>query len=110
MPIPKVQGNEKEETYISRCMEAIGGEYDDQAQPLAICYATYRKATMQSLKDPKDRVAQRLKFNSDFKGINLQEGSEDPCQTGYRQLGTKILDGREVPACIPEEDHPDFKD
>lgn len=110
MPIPKVKGNEAEETYIGRCMEAIGGEYDDQTQPLAICYATYRKATMQSAADPKDRVAQRLKFNSDFRGINLQEDSEDPCQSGYRQLGTKILDGREVPACIPEEEHPDFKD
>lgn len=109
MPIPKVKGNEAEDTYIGRCMSAIGGEYDDQAQPLAICYATYRKATMQSASDPKDRVAQRLKFNSDFRGINLQEG-EDPCWSGYRQLGTKILDGREVPACIPEEQHPDFKD
>lgn len=111
MPIPKVQGNEKEETYISRCMSEIGGEYDDNAQAVAVCYATYRKATMQSLSDPKDRVAQRLKFNSDFRGINLfAEEGEDPCQSGYRQLGTKILDGREVPACIPEEEHPDFKD
>jgi len=99
MPIPKVQGNEKEETYISRCMEAIGGEYDDQAQPLAICYATYRKATMQSLKDPKDRVAQRLKFNSDFRGINLQDDEQGPCWENYIQIGTKIVDGKEVPDC-----------
>ena len=101
MPIPKVKGNEAEETYIGRCMSAISGEYDDQAQSLAICYATYRKATMQSLTDPKDRVAQRLKFNSDFRGINLQEGLEGACWEGYEAIGTKILDGREVPNCVP---------
>lgn len=101
MPIPKVKGNEAEETYIGRCMSAIGSEYDDQAQPLAICYATYRKATMQSLSNPKDRVAQRLKFNSDFRGINIVNLGEnsDACWENYIQVGTKILDGREVPDC-----------
>jgi hypothetical protein len=102
MPIPNVKGNEDESTYIGRCMEAIGGEYDDQAQPLAICYGTYRKATMQSLQRPEDRVAQRLKFNSDFRGINLQEDDmENPCWSGWEMIGTKILDGREVPNCVP---------
>jgi hypothetical protein len=26
---------------------------------------------------------------------------EDPCWEGYEQIGTKILDGREVPNCVP---------
>jgi hypothetical protein len=38
MPIPKPNPKEKESEYVSRCMEAIGGEYDDQAQAVAICY------------------------------------------------------------------------
>jgi hypothetical protein len=105
MPIPNVKGNEAEETYIGRCMEAIGGEYDDKTQPLAICYATYRKATMQSLQRPEDRVAQRLKFNSDFRGINLMaEAGEDPCWSGYTQYGTKDVNGKEVPNCIPDKE------
>jgi len=101
MPIPNVKANEKEETYISRCMEAIGGEYTDNAQAVAVCYATYRKSTMQSLSDPKDRVAQQLKFNSDFRGINLFADLEDACWEGYEAIGTKMLDGREVPNCVP---------
>jgi len=57
---------------------------------------------MQSLSDPKDRVAQQLKFNSDFRGIKLAEdGLEGACWEGYEAIGTKILDGREVPNCVP---------
>jgi hypothetical protein len=26
---------------------------------------------------------------------------EGPCWEGYEQIGTKILDGREVPNCVP---------
>ena len=30
--------------------------------------------------------------------------SEDPCWDGYRQLGMKKKNGKEVPNCIPEEE------
>lgn len=30
--------------------------------------------------------------------------SEDPCWKGYRQLGMKDKNGKEVPNCIPEEE------
>lgn len=30
--------------------------------------------------------------------------AEDPCWKGYRQLGMKKKDGKEVPNCIPEEE------
>jgi hypothetical protein len=29
----------------------------------------------------------------------MEEGN--PCWEGYEQIGTKILDGREVPNCVP---------
>lgn len=29
----------------------------------------------------------------------MEEG--DPCWEGYEQIGTKTLDGREVPNCVP---------
>ena len=33
--------------------------------------------------------------------------SEDPCWKGYRQLGMKKKNGKEVPNCIPEEEELD---
>lgn len=82
MPIPKPSGEPQRE-YISKCMAAIGDEYDSE-QALAICYNTYRE--------------------ENFKGINLVMGKVDmksPCWDGYEQIGTKMLNGREVPNCVP---------
>lgn len=82
MPIP-TPTNETQKEYISKCMSAIGDEYDTD-QALAICYDTWRE--------------------ENFKGINLVLGKVDlkePCWDGYEQYGTKIVDGREVPNCIP---------
>lgn len=41
--IPTPDGGEAEDAYISRCMAAIGGEYDTQEQALAVCYAQLDK-------------------------------------------------------------------
>jgi len=41
--IPKPESGEPEEKYISRCMEAIGGEYDTPEQATAVCYAQLEK-------------------------------------------------------------------
>jgi hypothetical protein len=37
------------------------------------------------------------------KGVTKMEegGLEDACWEGYKPIGTKILDGREVPNCVP---------
>lgn len=38
------------------------------------------------------------------KSNKFQEGDmENPCWEGYEPYGTKILDGREVPNCVPVE-------
>lgn len=82
MPIPTPSGESQKE-YISKCMSSIGDEYDRE-QALAICYNTWRE--------------------ENFKGINLVLGKVDlkePCWKNYEQYGTKIVDGREVPNCIP---------
>ncbi len=42
-PIPSPTSGEEEDKYISRCMEAIGSEYDTQEQALAVCYAQLEK-------------------------------------------------------------------
>jgi len=36
-----------------------------------------------------------------YKGINLLAGLEDSCWEGYEAIGTKTLDGKEVPNCVP---------
>jgi len=41
--IPTPESGEKESDYISRCMGAIGSEYDTQEQALAVCYAQLKK-------------------------------------------------------------------
>ena len=66
---------------------------------------------MSKIKDTSAKVMARVAYDTKFKGINLlAEEGEDPCQSGYRQLGMKDMGGVSVPNCIPEEDHPDFKD
>lgn len=41
--IPKPESGEQEDKYISRCMDAIGSEYDSQEQALAVCYSQLDK-------------------------------------------------------------------
>ncbi len=47
------------------------------------------------------------KFNKPYEGINLHPDGEvdmkEPCWNGYEQYGTKIVNGREVPNCIPQD-------
>ena len=33
----------------------------------------------------------------------LEKGENDPCWENYVQIGTKVVDGREVPNCVPLE-------
>jgi hypothetical protein len=41
-----------------------------------------------------------IKFK-DF--ISEKKDDKDPCWRGYRQLGMKKKDGKEVPNCVPKE-------
>lgn len=47
----------------------------------------------------------KLKFKlSDVKKMEEEEeGLEGACWEGYEPIGTKMLDGREVPNCVPVE-------
>jgi len=42
-PIPTPGEGESQDAFIGRCMHAIGDEYDDKKQAVAICYSTWRK-------------------------------------------------------------------
>jgi hypothetical protein len=96
MPIPKVSG-ETEQEYVSKCIPAIIDEYG-QEQSAAICYNTYRTEVGMS---GERLVASKINQLSKYKGINLTKMGEnsDACWDGYIQVGTKIVDGREVPDC-----------
>jgi hypothetical protein len=97
MPIPKPTGAESEEEYVGRCIKEIYDEYG-QEQSAAICYNTYRKETNMS---GERLVASKIKQMKKYRGIYLEEGLEGACWEGYEAIGTKMLDGREVPNCVP---------
>lgn len=101
MPIPKPSAGQTEQEYVSECISAIYDEYE-QEQAAAICYETYRKETGMS---GVNLIASKLR-EIQYKGIKLAEGDglEDSCWDGYEAIGTKILDGRTVPNCVPIKD------
>lgn len=105
MPIPKPKAGETEQEFVSRCISEIYDEYG-QEQGSAICYSTWREEKMS--KTTTNRVADKInKLSRDYKGINLlpngEVNMEEPCWNGYRQYGTKMKDGVEVPNCVPIE-------
>jgi hypothetical protein len=55
------------------------------------------------MENTSKKVAAKIATINKFKGINLnfagEVNMEEPCYKGYRQYGTKIVDGREVPDC-----------
>jgi hypothetical protein len=73
-PIPSKSEGETEEEYISKCMEAIGSEYDTQEQALAVCYSQFaevgpRGGIKESPKAPKSDTP-----NKDPKGEGSAKG------------------------------------
>ena len=58
-------------------------------------------------KNERFEMIRRIKLDlSDIKPSKfepLEKGEDDPCWESYVQIGTKIVDGREVPNCVPME-------
>ncbi len=109
MPVNPKAGETQEE-FISRCIgEEIGAGYS-QEQSAALCYSKWdrKELSKQKFSDPRKRVAAKLNFERKYEGINLtalaEDGLEGACWDGYEAIGTKILDGREVPNCVPIEE------
>lgn len=49
------------------------------------------------------------KIRLELNGANIAPAKEEmiepnPCWEGYEAIGTKIVDGREVPNCVPIKD------
>jgi len=56
-------------------------------------------------KNQRFEMVRRIKLNLSDVKINkfepLEKGENDPCYEDYVQVGTKVVDGREVPNCVP---------
>jgi len=104
MPIDLPKAGETEDDYISYCIgeEIKNGMEQDQAA--AVCYSYWRKDKMSKIKDTSAKVMARIAYDTDFRGINLlaeEGGLESSCWDGWEAIGTKELDGRTVPNCVP---------
>ena len=102
MPVlPTASENEQE--FISRCMSEENESFPDEAQRYAVCKSKWdrKELSKQKFGDPQKRVQSKLNFEKKWEGINLTNLGEnsDACWPNYIQVGTKILDGREVPDC-----------
>jgi hypothetical protein len=102
MPIKPNKG-EREKDFISRCIETEVGTYGKETEvATAICYSVWRRDKLEKASG-MEKIQEKLSFARDFKGINLQaEGLEDACWPGWTAVGTKELDGKTVPNCVPD--------
>jgi hypothetical protein len=98
MPIPVPTNGQTEQEYVSECISQIIDEYGEE-QASAICYNTYREETKMST---ASKIASKLR-EIQYRGIRLAEGDglESSCWEGYEAIGTKELDGKSVPNCVP---------
>ena len=95
--------SENEEQFISRCMSEESESFPDEPQRYAVCKSYYDRDKMSKITDTKTKVMARVAYDTKYMGIRLAEGDglEGACWDGYEAIGTKILDGREVPNCVP---------
>ena len=100
MPI-QPGATENEQEFISRCMGEETQTYE-QDQAFAICKSKWDRQEMSKITNMSEKVMARVAFDAKYKGINLMaESLDDACWEGYEAIGTKIMDGREVPNCVP---------
>lgn len=101
MPVDKPKAGESRDNYLNYCIpiEVEAGKPVEQAA--AICNSYYDKDKMSKVKDTTSKVMASVVYNTKYRGINLTNLGEnsDACWDNYIQVGTKILDGREVPDC-----------
>jgi hypothetical protein len=110
MPVDKPKAGETKEDYLKYCIPSEIKAGYEVSQAAAICISTYdrKELSKQKFSDPQKRVQSKLNFEKKYEGIDLtalaEDGLEGACWEGYEAIGTKILDGREVPNCVPIKD------
>jgi len=102
MPLDPPKAGESRDAYLNYCIPIEVGAGKEVDQAAAICNSYYDKDKMKGIKDTSSKVMASVVYNTKFRGINLfAEEGENPCWDGYQQVGTKDMDGREVPNCVP---------
>ena len=101
MPVDKPKKGETQDKYLAYCIPEEINNGMEQDQAVAVCYSYWDKSKMSKVTDTNAKVMARVAYDTKYKGINLLEEGGDPCWEGYEQYGTKDMDGREVPNCIP---------
>jgi hypothetical protein len=99
MPV-KPTSAESEDQFIGRCMSEENESFPDEAQRYAVCKSKWDRDNMSKITDTSEKVMAAVVYNTKYRGINLQ-GLEDACWEGYEAIGTKDMDGRQVPNCVP---------
>lgn len=105
MPV-RPTASENEQEFISRCMGEESTSFPDQAQRYAVCKSKWDRSQMekQTFSNTQSKIAALINLEKKYEGINLaplEKGENDPCYKDYVQVGTKMLDGKEVPNCVP---------
>ena len=100
MPVDKPKAGESRDAYLNYCIPIEVGAGKEVDQAAAICNSYYDKDKMSKISDTPSKVMASVVYNSKYRGINLA-GLEDACWEGYEPIGTKDMDGREVPNCVP---------
>jgi len=104
MPVDLPKAGETQDEYLKYCIPEEINSGKEQDVATAICYSYWDKSKMSKITDTTNKVMARVAYDTKFRGINLFAEEGDPCWDGYEQYGTKDMDGREVPNCIPIKD------
>ena len=102
MPVDAPKAGESRDNYLNYCIpiEVEAGKEVEQAA--AICNSYYDKDKMRKVSDTASKVMASVVYNTKYKGIKLaDDGLEGACWDGYEAIGTKIMDGKSVPNCVP---------
>ena len=100
MPVDKPKAGESRDNYLNYCIPIEVGAGKEVTQAAAICNSYYDRDKMSKIKDTASKVMASVNFNTKYRGINLA-GLEDACWEGYEPIGTKDMDGKTVPNCVP---------
>jgi len=104
MPV-NIKSGETEDQFIGRCMSIENESFPDEAQRYAVCKSKWDTDNLSKIKDTTSKVMAKIAYDTKFRGIKLvDDGLEGACWEGYTAIGTKMLDGREVPNCVPDKE------
>ena len=93
-PIPSKSDGETEEEYISKCMGAIGGEYDTQEQALAVCYSQFAEVGPRGGIKESDKAPKSDTPNKNPQGEGTAKGSAAGKSAVVTAEQEKTLEGK----------------